>query len=71
MQLFSVDATTFSKFFLSIFLAPKNMKKTVLKRCESNIFLPVLPIGPKPAQITFSVSLKCLAKNFYIMTAEN
>jgi len=61
MHLFSADPTTFSKK-LNICFAPKNMKKTSSKVAHNRpkLFFSLLPIVPKPAQITFSVSYKCL-----------
>ena len=53
--------TTFSKK-IQIFFAPENMKKPSSKVAHNwpKLFFSVLPIGPKPAQITFSVPKKCL-----------
>ena len=53
MQFFSADATTFTKKKI----AAENMKKPSSKVAHNQpkLFFSVLPIGPKPAQITFSV----------------
>ena len=55
MQLFSADATMFSKKFN--FFAPENMKKTPSKVAHNRfpVFFSVLPTDPNPAQISFSV----------------
>ena len=51
MQLFSVNATI---FFFQCFLPLKTGKK-LLKSWQPQFFFSVLPTGPKPAQISFSV----------------
>ena len=57
MQLFRANSTTFSKKKKSYFFSPENMKKPPLKVPHNHpkLFFSVLPIGPKPAQITFFV----------------
>ena len=56
MQLLSADATM---FFLKItfFFAAENMKKPASKVAHNQpkCFFPVLPTGPKSAQITFYI----------------
>ena len=56
MQLFSADATIFKKN-INIFFAPENKKKTpaTVAHNRLNFFFSILPTGPKPAQILYSV----------------
>jgi hypothetical protein len=55
MQFISVDATIFKKN--QLFFAPENIKKHPQKLLiiGPQFFYSVLPTGPKPAQISFSV----------------
>ena len=69
MQLFSAEPTTFSKKNFRFILHPKTWKTGHQKLLiiGPNFFFSVLPIRPKPAQITFSVFSVSL-RDFYIMT---